>query len=201
MLRSAFRTSGDSAILAHHSLRVKSIIYPQSSNLNDVLAVSIEIYNNGFEHVVLCVSNPPALITNNLKTITDLIDQLCSKYHFVIFVDDFNFPFLTENVNIASYNKCSTLVEKIIEFGLRLLVNEPTRGHSILDMLFCTEFVSYEDVLVSPPFASSDHCSLEISINILSNENINLGDKCFNYSKCDFDQLNNFCIVSIEIVC
>ena len=57
-------------------------------------------------------------------------------------------------------------------------------------MVFCTEFVSYEDVLVSPPFVSSDHCSQEISINFLSDENINLDDKFFNYSKCDFDQFN-----------
>ena len=48
-------------------------------------------------------------------------------------------------------------------------------------MVFWTEFVSYEDVLVSPPFASSDHCSLEINIDVLSDENINLGDKFFNY--------------------
>ena len=50
-----FRTGGDFAILAHHSCRVKSIIYPQSLNLNDVQAVSIKIYNNDLVHVVTCV--------------------------------------------------------------------------------------------------------------------------------------------------
>ena len=45
--------------------------------------------------------------------------------------------------------------------------------------------------MVSSPFAFSDHRSPEININVLSDENINLGDKCFNYnSKCDFDQFN-----------
>ena len=82
------------------------------------------------------------------------------------------------------------IVDKITEFGLQQLVKEPTRSHNILDMVFCTEFVSYEDVLVSPPFASSDHCSLKININVLSDENINLGNKCFNYSNCDFDHYN-----------
>ena len=104
--------------------------------MNDIQAVCIEIYNNGLVHVVRCVYNPPVSITNNLKTITDLIDHFCLKYHFVIFVNDINLPFLTENVNIVPYNKFSKLVDKIIEFGLQQLVNEPTRGHNILDMVF-----------------------------------------------------------------
>ena len=141
-------------------------------------------------HAVTFLYNPPALITNNLKTIIDLIDHICLKYHFVIFIGNFNLPFLTENVNIVPYSKCSTLVDWIIEFGLQQLVKELSKGHNILDMVFCSEFISYEDVLVSPPFASSDHCSLEININVLSEENINLGDKFIYYSKCDFNQFN-----------
>ena len=68
-------------------------------------------------HVVKCAYSPSALITNDLKTITDLINHICLKYHFVIFVSDFNLPFFTEKVNIVPYNKCSTLVDEIIEFG------------------------------------------------------------------------------------
>ena len=80
------------AILAHHSFHFKSTIYPQLLNLNDVglQAVSFEINNNGLVHVVTCVYNPPALITNDFKTITDLIDHICLTYHFVIFIGDFN---------------------------------------------------------------------------------------------------------------
>ena len=52
-----FRTCGGSAILAHHSQRVrpKSLINPQSLNLNDTQAVRIEIYYKGFGHIVTCI--------------------------------------------------------------------------------------------------------------------------------------------------
>ena len=86
--------------------------------MNDVHAVSIEIYENGLVHVVQCAYSPPALITNDLKTITDLINHICLKYHFVIFVGDFNLPFFTEKVNIVPYYKFSTLADGIIEFVL-----------------------------------------------------------------------------------
>ena len=127
-----------------------------------------------------------------MQNCNDLIDHICLKYHFAIFVGDFNLPFLTENVNIAPYNKFSTLIDKIIEFGLQQLVNEPTRGHNILDIVFCTKFVSYENVLVSPPFASSDHCSQEININVLCDENINLGD---------VSTTANFILISLTFIC
>ena len=94
-------------------------------------AVSIEIYNNSLVHVVTCVYNPPALITNNL------IDHICLKFHFVIFVGDFNYPFLTENFNIIPYNKFSALVDKILNLGYNNLFMNP--GHNILDMVCCSE--------------------------------------------------------------
>ena len=76
---------------------------------NVAQAASIEIYNNGLVHIVMRVYNPHAWLTNNLKIIRDLIDHICLKYHFVIFVGNFNLPFLTENFNIHPYNKFSAL--------------------------------------------------------------------------------------------
>ncbi len=55
------RTGGGCVILAHHSLRVREVTYPQALNFNDIQIVGIEIYNSGLVHVITCLYNPPGM--------------------------------------------------------------------------------------------------------------------------------------------
>ena len=146
--------------MAHNSLHVSAISFPQSFNFNDVQQISIEMYTKGQVHVILYIYNPPDLIDYCLKTLTDIIDYICSRYHLVVIFGDFNFPGFTEklNVNVRIDNKCSHIADKITEFGLVQLIDEPTRGKNILDLVFCTKIVSFDSKMISPPLSNRSLC-------------------------------------------
>ena len=57
----------------------------------------------------------------------------------------------------AKYNQFANF---FIQYGLEQLVTEPTRLNSILDLVFCTSFMSCSDIKVLTPFSSSDHCNI-----------------------------------------
>ena len=119
------------------------------------------MYTKGQVHVISCIYNPPDLIDYSLKILTDIIDYICSRYHLVVIFGDFNIPGFAEklNVNVRIDNKCSHIAHKITEFGLIQLIDEPTRGKNILDLVFCKNFVSFNNVMVMPPFSNSNYCA------------------------------------------
>ena len=49
------RTGEGCEILAHHSLHVRAISFPQSFNFDDVQQISIEVYTKGQVHVISCI--------------------------------------------------------------------------------------------------------------------------------------------------
>ena len=188
------RIGGGCMILAHNSLRVRAISFPQYINFNDVQQISIEVYSAGQVHVISCIYNPPGLIHDCLKTLTDIINYICSRYHLVVLFGDFNIPGFAEKLNadVKIDNKCSQIADKIIEFGLNQIIEEPTRGKNMLDLVFCTNFVSFDNVMVLPPFSNSDHCALSVNVCVNSAYDYNGIEKVFDFKNCDFEHFSMY---------
>ena len=139
------------------------------------------MYTKGQVHVISCIYNQPDLIDYCLKTLTDIIDYICSRYHLVVIFGDFNFPDFAEklNVNVRIDSKYSHIADKITEFGLVQLIDEPTKDENILDLVFCANFVSFDNVMVLPPFSNSDHCALSANVSVNSTCDYNGVKKAF----------------------
>ena len=68
-------------------------------------------------------------------------------------------------------------------------VNKPTRGHSILDVIFSTSDTLVSNVSVGPEFSTSDHRIVTFDIKITADEVNTSSEKVPDYSSADFDKL------------
>lgn len=91
------------------------------------------------------------------------------------------------------YNAFADLV---CSHGLTQIVNEPTRGENILDVVLCSDILCFDDVEILPPIAMSDHCAVCFEFCIFlpqqdepSSESAK-GVPCRrNFAKADWDSL------------
>ena len=54
----------------------------------------------------------------------------------------------------------------ICNHGLTQLVNEPTRGNSILDVILCSDLLCCDSVHILAPLANSDHSVVSFNLYI-----------------------------------
>jgi len=101
---------------------------------------------------------------------------------------DFNLPHFNWNLFIyLETNLYHSAADFVCNHGLTQLVNEPTRGASILDL--CTDVLCCDDVLILPPLASSDHsvvsfkgeCKLDVHVVWQSDCLFYISDNKFNH--------------------
>jgi len=101
-----------------------------------------------------------------LFSVLDLLAEDCVR---LCVFGDLNLPLLNWDLFIYpdSHLYC-TATNLICNHGLTQLVNDPTRGMSILDLILCSDILCCDNVNVLPPLANSDHsvvsCSLYISL-------------------------------------
>jgi len=74
------------------------------------------------------------------------------------------------NINASTaygYKLNQKLLETINNLGLEQLVNQPTRGNNIFDLIFCSQasLVSYLEIVLG----LSDHEAVCLNIDLLSN--------------------------------
>lgn len=50
--------------------------------------------------------------------------------------------------------------------GLSQLVNEPTRGDNILDIVITSEVLSCGNIHIHPPISNSDHCNVKFELHV-----------------------------------
>ena len=108
---------------------------------------------------------------------------------------DFNLPNFNWDLFTYPHNflYCSA-ADFVCNHGLTQLVNDPTRDDAILDLIMCTDVLCCDDVCVSPPLATSDHCtvSFTLSISLPSTQSSLVCNARPNFSKADWPGLCNF---------
>ena len=80
---------------------------------------------------------------------------------------DFNTPKVDWDSKTSAVAHGILLLQAYKEFGLKQLVNFPTRKENILDLIFVpVSFPCLSVVPVSPPITSCDHFGLELVTNV-----------------------------------
>jgi exonuclease III len=151
------KIGGGCAIFVNNRLNVKQIIMPSNVILSNIQAVCIEVYIQSHLYVVCCIYNPPGVSQQCMLDLINIFDFLCSKYHSVLLCGDFNLPNFAENLYGIQESRYSQFENIVVQYGLEQLVTEPTRLQSILDLVFCTSYLSCSKISILPPFANSDH--------------------------------------------
>ena len=108
--------------------------------------------------LLLSVYRPDWATSANTKEMCDYIDTIASRYKSIIIAGDFNLPGMKwANLSQPDSGNESRLRHLISEHHLQQVVKQPTRDSAILDLIFVSQSLSYNDVEHLPPIAGSDH--------------------------------------------
>jgi hypothetical protein len=148
---------------------------------------------------VITVYRPPAHGSQELNYMNDLIsclELLLNQRYPIFIVGDFNCPSIdwSQNCNHGSGVQ-SIFYQFVINNGLLQCVTQPTRGDSILDLVFTNEPFLMSRTRVGPPLGNSDHDSVCFDLVCPGGEfeatNIN-ADKHYLWKQGDYDSINNY---------
>lgn len=175
------------------------VVLPDEFADLELLAVDISSYGNcNVLPVRMCVlCRPPDYDSTKNDSVVSALDWLGNGCARFCVMGDLNLPSFDWQQFVypdsVLYNAFADLV---CSHGLTQIVNEPTRGENILDVVLCSDILCFDDVEILPPIAMSDHCAVCFEFCIFlpqqdepSSESAK-GVPCRrNFAKADWDSL------------
>ena len=172
---------------------VKNTLSPialTNTDIKHIDSVYVQIKTKSRNKLTLgLIYRPPAQST---ETDTKLYDQIAdiSCQGDVVFFGDFNLPVAKWGDTITSHTGLS-LYRNLQESSLSQLVEKPTRGANILDLILTTDENLINNIKVGEEFSSSDHRIITYELKVSSeNENTSL-EKILDYKKANFPKLRH----------
>ena len=162
------------------------------------VVVRDEIANDKFPECIFfsieqnCVSTlvgicyrPPDNSADSDMGLYDILGK-ASIYSSVI-IGDLNFPELNWN-RIETLSDEHLFIKCVSDNFLMQLVDKPTRGKNILDLILCSDETLVENIVVGEPFGTSDHCVVKFEL-VINKINFEATASSFNYYKADYQAI------------
>ena len=154
------------------------------------------IINSVFNNVLVCVCyRPPNADHEFLQEFSRFLQCAKeSKCKNVIILGDFNYP-LIQWLDGSGFSDVSTdnnFTDVLQEAGLFQLINSPTRGQNVLDLLLTTNEYLIDHISVTDDdytCVKSDHKAITADIKHLRKVNKPIKRMVYNYKNGDFDTL------------
>lgn len=110
---------------------------------------------------------PPKSASNadSIERLCNELFVLCSTDLKVILIGDFNFPGINWSDLTGKSSADNLFLDFILETKLFQLIEFPTRGKNLLDLILTNDKSLFGNITNEAPFMSSDHCSICFSIN------------------------------------
>ncbi|MCP4492583.1 MAG: hypothetical protein GY820_35545, partial [Gammaproteobacteria bacterium] len=157
---------GGVALFYKKSFKVAPVFI--DSCFSSVEVVAVDVISSSLCTIrIICAYCPPDCDPINVSLLIECITSLCLD-RVVCLVGDFNMPGIDWGTlrfpNTARYE--SFMFDMVFHNGLTQYIRHPTRGNSILDLLFSNDPTVLCSFVVTLPFADScDHSSIEFDIN------------------------------------
>ena len=117
------------------------------------------------EEVVIGVSyNSPSSSDTCRNNLNNIVKNICSTYKNVVLCGDFNYPGINWNLLHASTPSSQLFLDTVLDCYLVQVVDKPTRGENILDLILTSNEALVDNVNIEEPFVSSDHCVVKFDI-------------------------------------
>jgi hypothetical protein len=159
------RQDGGVAALVRHGLNTEVISQSSFEGYSETLWIKVESVLFGVVYRTPSASlGDPQGFSYNKNLLKD-ISKHCDRGDDTVLVGDFNLPGLYPVVGrpkrayVKMYNKFS-------EYGFVQLVESPTRGENILDLVLSTDPLLVSDVETGAPVADCDHEVVSFTLNI-----------------------------------
>lgn len=147
------------AIFLHFPLKCSVVFSGSKSNGYETLAADIAHLDTAFR--ITLVLRPPSASMHYTEPLAKAISNLSMTDTPVISVGDLNRPEVKWVEGTTDEDATNTLSEMFSCHGYVQLIKEPTRGHNILDLLFCNSGINRVSVLSS--VGESDHNHFQFS--------------------------------------
>ena len=131
---------------------------------------------------------PPSSLVGNDKALYSLLGRVSKDR--VIIMGDFNFPEL-DWCKIETLSDTHPFIKCINNNFLDQLVDKPTRGDNILDLIMTTDVSIINNLVVGEPFETSDHQLIRWEL-VGKTCLVNNSTTSFNYFKANYDEIRKF---------
>lgn len=121
------------------------------------------------------------------ESITDAINLCHTKTVFLF--GDFNLPQIDWNLLFSPCNTSSQFISLTLDFNLVQVVNKPTRGNNILDLILTSAPDTVVEVLYREGL--SDHRLLEVTLDLPVTFSGKTTKKIRDYNKANYAEINN----------
>jgi ribonuclease P/MRP protein subunit RPP40 len=141
-----------------------------AASFESVECVCIDVYcTSGSKIRLLTIYRPGGNSTsaaNLMKILVDCLNSLCTFDVTCVIAGDLNCASIDWSNNVLCSDPIQrTFLDAVCELGFQQYVDHPTRECNILDVVLSNDPLLILDVSVTPPFSTSDHCSVEFVLN------------------------------------
>jgi hypothetical protein len=152
------------------------------------------------KYLVGVIYRPPNSDENYLLSICETVSLMCSKYsnYNIVITGDFNLPNINWDLVMPTSNDKLTLVflNCVLSNNLEQIINFPTRGNNVLDLVLCKNFDYVPHASVESPFILSDHECIKLVVDVKLNNNVKptnySNNISYNFRLADYNRINNY---------
>lgn len=183
------RQGGGVIILIRELLSPLNFLFPESIKFEDSIWCVISI-SSGRSILIGCIyRSPSSEATNDVSMLRMLSLAANSGHNYCLILGDFNFPTIDWDL-LQSSPREQAFLDCTLENCLTQMVYFPTRGDSILDLIFVNDPSLVSTVEVQSEFPGSDHktviASLRVKPNSVSSDKATADNPHFRFSLADW---------------
>lgn len=148
----------------------------------------ITVGNNNNKSLVGVCYRPPDSLSTDDEGLYEILHKASSEK--CVIMGDFNFSELHwDKLNTISDEH--SFVKSVNDNYLEQLVDKPTRGNNILDLILTNDDTMVQNVNVGEPFGTSDHNIIRFELIISCADN-KINFPKYNYFHADYDKIRNY---------
>ncbi|KAK6029926.1 hypothetical protein OSTOST_03953, partial [Ostertagia ostertagi] len=152
----AYKRGGGVLILLKQSITYNLVFKESAKDAYEILVIDAFLEPSSVRFIL--VYRTPSCSAYATSLLIKAISDFTSYNGHTVVLGDFNMPDLNWKNDYPTNTPSS---EMITLTHLKQFVQNPTRGDSCLDLLFCNSDSLVKKVVVMPPVGSSDHASIE----------------------------------------
>ena len=180
-------------VCAFVSKRFNAVAIDLAESYSELEICCFDLLYSGARCRLLVVYRAPS--SDHMPRLLECINAFSNvKYHCII-AGDFNCNGIDwQTLKAPCDGTQDALLNFAIMMGFSQVVQSPTRGDNLLDLVFSNEPLAMCNVNVIHPFGNSDHCQIEFSVFTDSSfkRDVDLNVVRYDWNKADFDSISGY---------
>ena len=144
--------------------------------------------NKNLPILIGCIYRSPSSSRTSDDNLNSLLSNMCESYSKCIIVGDFNYPKIDWDLYSGS-SDAVLFLDTLNDCSLTQMVDCPTRGEAILDLVLTNDPSLFLSVDIEEPLLGCDHKSIhcKLAVDLSPKFSSATQNKLFDFSKADWD--------------